>query len=222
MSTEPNRDPRLDQASVSDEGLMDSHEKLLGRQPDEGARYRLLPIGILFTLSGLILFAGTYLNRYTGHYSSTVFDENAKPTTGAGAEVKIDPVAVGKAAFNGVCITCHQASGLGMPGIYPPLAGSEWVNGSADRVIRIVLYGLKGDISVAGKTFNAAAMPVFGQQVTGSAYNWSDEKIAAVLTYVRQEWGNKAGPVTADEVAAVHKAVGDRKEMSQAELEAIK
>ena len=222
MSTPSNRDPRLDQAAASDEGLLDAHEKLLGRQPDEGARYRLLPIGILFTLSGLILFAGTYLNRYTGHYSPSIFDENAKPTTGAGAEVKADPVAIGKGAYSTVCITCHQASGLGMPGIYPPLAASEWVNGSAERVIRIVVYGLKGDISVAGKTFNSAAMPVFGQQVTGSAYNWSDEKIAAVLTYVRQEWGNKAGPITADQVAAVHKSVGDRKEMSQAELEAVK
>ena len=106
-----------------------------------------------------------------------------------------------------------------MPGIYPPLAGSEWVNRPANRVIEIVVYGLKGDIHVPrAMTFNAAAMPVFGQQVTGSAYNWSDEKIAAVLTYVRQEWGNKAGPVSADDVAAVHKAVGDRKEMSESDL----
>jgi mono/diheme cytochrome c family protein len=221
MSDLPNDGQGVDQAAVSDETLLDSHEKLLGRQPDEGARYRLLPIGILFTLSGLILFSGTYLNRYTGHYSPTIFDENAKPTTGAAAEVKADPIAVGKAAFNGVCITCHQATGQGMPGIYPPLAGSEWVNGPAARVIRIVVYGLKGDVHVEGHDFNAAAMPVFGQQVTGSAYNWSDEKIAAVITYVRQEWGNKGGPVTADDVAAVHKAVGDRKEMSESELNAV-
>jgi mono/diheme cytochrome c family protein len=65
-------------------------------------------------------------------------------------------------------------------------------------------------------------MPVFGQQVTGSAYNWSDEKIAAVLTYVRQEWGNKGGPVSADDVSTVRKAVGDRKEESEAELEQLK
>jgi mono/diheme cytochrome c family protein len=64
-------------------------------------------------------------------------------------------------------------------------------------------------------------MPVFGQ-VAGSAYNWNDEKIAAVLTYVRQEWGNKAGAVSADEVSAVRKALGDRKEMSEAELNDVK
>ena len=79
-----------------------------------------------------------------------------------------------------------------MPGVYPPLDGSEWVNGDPERVIRIVLYGLKGDVHVEGHLFNAAAMPVFGQ-VAQSAYNWNDEKVAAVLTYVRQAWGNKSG-----------------------------
>jgi mono/diheme cytochrome c family protein len=88
-------------------------------------------------------------------------------------------------------------------------------------VIRIVLYGLKGDVHVEGHDYNAAAMPVFGA-VAGSAYNWSDEKVAAVLTYVRQEWGNKAPPISADDVAAARKATGDRKEESESELEALK
>lgn len=222
MSELPKNDPRLDQASVSDETLLDAHEKLLGSHPDEGARYKLLPIGILFVLSGLVLFAGTYLNRYSGHYSPLVFDENGKPAS-TEIVVKVDPAAMGKAAFEQVCITCHQASGQGIPGTYPPLAGSEWVNGPADRMISIVLYGLKGDVHVEGHDYNAAAMPVFGQ-VANSAYSWSDEKIAAVLTYVRGNaaWGNKAGPVTADQVAAVRKADGDRKEMSEGELSAMK
>jgi mono/diheme cytochrome c family protein len=201
--------------------MLDAHEKLLGKQPDEGARYKLLPIGILFALSALILFSGTYLNRYAAHYSGSIFNENAKPTSGEPAAVKIDPVVAGQSAFNAVCITCHQATGQGVPGIYPPLAGSEWVNGPSARVIRIVLYGLKGDVHVEGHVFNAAAMPVFGQ-VSGSAYNWSDEKIAAVLTYVRQAFGNKSGPISGDDVAAARKATGDRKEESEAELEAIK
>jgi len=205
MSEPLNNDPRVDQAKASDLGVLDAHEKLLGRHPDDGARYKLLPIAILFTLSGLILFAGTYLNRYTAHYSGVVYNENQKPSSGAPVAVKIDPI----------------AQGTGIAGIYPPLAGSEWVNGPSSRVIRIVLYGLKGKVTVAGKDFGAAAMPVFGQ-VAGSAYNWSDEKVAAVLTYVRQEWGNKAGAVTADEVSAVRKSLGDRKEFSEAELQDVK
>jgi mono/diheme cytochrome c family protein len=221
MSEPSNKDPRLDQAASTDENLLQAHEGQLGTRPDEGARYNLLPIGILFALSALILFSGTYLNRYAGHYSSLVFNENLKPSTGAAAAVKIDPVAAGKSAFNAVCITCHQATGAGIPGTYPPLAGSEWVNGPASRAIAIVLYGLKGDVHVEGHDFNAVAMPVFGQ-VSGSAYNWSDEKVAAVLTYVRQEWGNKAGPVSADEVSAERKSIGDRKEESESELQALK
>jgi mono/diheme cytochrome c family protein len=221
LSEAPKTDPRVEQARVSDEAMLDAHEKVLGKQPDDGARYRLLPIAILFTLSGLILFSGTYLNRYTGHYSPLIFDENGKPGLTGAAAVKADPIAIGKGAFNAVCITCHQQTGMGMPGIYPPLAGSEFVNGPADRVISIVLYGLKGDVHVEGKMFDAASMPVFGQ-VTGSAYNWSDDKIAAVLTYVRQEWGNKGTAVTADQVTAIRNADGMRKEMSEPELMQIK
>ncbi len=220
MNTQAERDPRLDQAAATDESLLDAHERLLGRHPDDGARYRLLPIGILFTLSGLVLFSGTYLNRYAGHYSSSVYNENAKPSAGQAAP-KMDPLALGRIQFQAVCVTCHQPTGLGVPGIYPPLAGSEWVKGPPERVIRIVVYGLKGSVHVEGKEFSAAAMPVFGQ-VSGTMYNWSDDRIAAVLTFVRHEWGNDADPVTGDQVAAVRKSVGDRKEMSEAELEQVK
>jgi len=219
MSAAPRRDPRLDQARAGDEALLDAHEQALGRHPDDGARYRLLPIGILFALAGLVLFSGTYLNRYAGHYNASVYNENAQPAAGQAAP-KVDPLALGRIQFQSACITCHQANGLGIPGTYPPLAGSEWVKGPASRVIRIVVYGLKGEVHVGGKSFNAAAMPVFGQ-VAGTMYNWNDERIAAVLTYVRHEWENGAGPVTADEVAAVRKAVGDRKEMTEAELEQV-
>ena len=60
-------------------------------------------------------------------------------------------------------------------------------------------------------------MPVFGK-VAGSGYNWSDDKIAAVLTYIRQEWGNKSGPIAAELVAAVHAKEGERKQWSSDEL----
>ena len=80
----------------------------------------------------------------------------------------------------------------------------------------IVVHGLNGSVSVKGVAYNGA-MPVFGK-VTGSGYNWSDDKIAAVLTYVRQEWGNKSGPITAELVAAIHAKEGDRKQWSSEEL----
>ena len=153
---------------MSDEGASRrTHEKLLGPQPDELAHYRLLPLVMLFVLSGCVLFAATYLNRYSGHFDPSIYDENQLPTKGAPVEVKIDPIVLGKRLFNtpGYCVTCHQANGQGVPATYPPLAGSEWVNGPEDRVIRIVLYGLQGVVHVEGKDFNAAAMPVFGEVV---------------------------------------------------------
>jgi len=220
MSGPPSRDPRQVPAAVNDENLLAAHEKLLGHQPDDRANYRLLPLGILFFLSGLILFSATYLNRYAGHFSATIYNETQKPSTGAAAVAKIDPVAMGKRLFNtpGACVTCHQPTGEGIAGVYPPLAGSEWAQGPEDRVLRILLDGLTGPVTVKGTAFSASSMPAFGP----SGSNWSDDKIAAVLTYVRQEWGNKAPPITADKVAAVRAQVADHGVWSASDLLQVK
>lgn len=219
MSTPPHSDPRLEQAAATDESLMAAHEKLLGKKPDDQANYRLLPLNLLFVFSGLIFFAGTYLNLYSGHFDPHVYNEHALPHKGGDVAEKIDPVVLGKKLFNNAaCNTCHQPTGLGVPGVYPPLAGSEWATGSEERVIRILLHGLGGPITVKGTTFpGAAAMPAFGK-VAGSGYNWSDDKIAAVLTYVRSEWGNTASPITAEQVAAIHSKEGDHKAWTADEL----
>jgi mono/diheme cytochrome c family protein len=213
-------DPRLEQAGATDESLLVAHEKELERKPNDGGHYRLLPLALLFIFSGLIFFGGTYVNFYSGHYHSDIFNENAKPTDAAGAAAKVDPLVLGKKSFESVCATCHQVTGMGVEGIFPPLAGSEWVQGSPDRVIRIVLHGLKGPVSVKGKQYSASAMPAFGK-VAGSGYNWNDDRLAAVLTYIRQEWGNKASPITAEQVAAIHTQEGNRKEWSQEELQKL-
>jgi mono/diheme cytochrome c family protein len=91
----------------------------------------------------------------------------------------------------------------------PPLAGSEWVTGSEERLIRAVLYGLQGKITVKGVVYEQSMVP--NGRVTGSGFNLSDEKIAQVLTYIRQEWGNAAPPVTTEKVAEVHTKDGDHK-----------
>jgi mono/diheme cytochrome c family protein len=94
------------------------------------------------------------------------------------------------------CAVCHQVAGQGIPGTFPPLALSEWA-GSANAAlpIRVVLHGLNGPITVKGQKFNGT-MPAFG---TGQPM--SDADVAAVLTYVRSSWGNKASAVTTDDVA---------------------
>jgi mono/diheme cytochrome c family protein len=221
MSTPPN-DPRLEQEALSDESLLVVHEKVFTEKPDMHGGYSALPLALLFFFSALIFFSGTYLNRFSGGFSAMIYNENLKPVTG-GVSNKLDPVAMGKILFNsaGACVTCHQPNGQGVPAVYPPLAGSEWAQGSPDRVIRIVLFGLQGPVHVRGTDFpGAAVMPAFGP--TGT-FGWSDEKIADVLTYVRQEWGNKAVAITPDQVAAIRTAEASRnKAWSQDELLKIK
>lgn len=220
MSTPSNHDPRLDQSAASDEQVLMEHEKIVGKQPDDRGHYRLMPLAMLFVFAGFIFFGATYLGRFSGHFDARIFNENQKHFgTDKAAPVAIDPVVLGEKLFNqAACNTCHQSTGLGQPGAIPPLAGSEWVN-SEERAIRIVLYGVSGPITVKGANYNSA-MPAFGK-VAGGGFNWSDDKIAAVLTYVRQAWGNSAPPITAEQVAAIHSKEGDHKPWTAEELQKL-
>jgi len=221
MSTSPN-DPRLEQAAISDDSLLVVHEKIFTEKPDMEGGYSAFPLALLFFFSALIFFSGTYLNRFSGGFSAMIYNENLKPERGGGS-IKIDPVVMGKMLFTsgGACVTCHQPNGQGVPGVYPPLAGSEWAQGSPERVIRIVLFGLQGAVHVRGSQFQSSlVMPAFGS--TGT-FGWSDEKISNVLTYVRQEWGNKAAPITPEQVAAIRTAESIRsKAWTEDELLKIK
>lgn len=219
MSAPQSSDPRVDQAAVTDESLLAVHEKMLGKQPDEKAHYRLLPLNLLFLFSGLIFFGGTYLGRFSGHFHPQVYNEYA-PAPKAGAAVAapaVDPYTLGKNVYGQVCVACHQPTGLGLPPAFPPLVGSEWVAGSEERLIRILLYGLQGPIKVKGTDF-LGAMPAVGP---GSGYNLSAEKVAAALTFVRKEWAGINVPVTAAKVNEIRGKVGAREPWTVAELEKI-
>jgi mono/diheme cytochrome c family protein len=114
------------------------------------------------------------------------------------------------------CVICHMANGEGTPGAFPPLAGSEWVNGPAARPIAIVLHGLEGPITVKGATYASAMMPY------GTNVPMSDAEVAAVLTYVRSSFGNSAPAVTEEEVAKVRAATASHTgPMNQKALEAL-
>ncbi len=116
-------------------------------------------------------------------------------------DVPVDPavMAMGKTQFI-TCSACHGQNGEGGP-IAPPLAGSEWVNGPVSNLIRIQLRGLQGPIAVAGKEYN------FPTGMAALAYQ-TDEQIAAVLTYIRNSFGNKASAVKPEQVAALRSEVG--------------
>ncbi|MES2996247.1 MAG: c-type cytochrome [Verrucomicrobiota bacterium] len=108
-------------------------------------------------------------------------------------------MATGKIQF-AICATCHGASGEG-GAAGPPLAGSEWVTGNPENLIRIQLRGLHGPIQVKGTTYH------FPAGMAPLAYQ-NDEQIAAVLTYIRNSFGNSAPPVTPQEVTALRGEAG--------------
>ena len=104
--------------------------------------------------------------------------------------------------YENICGLCHGNDGLGKPSQAPPFAGSEWALGSPNRMIRIPLAGLAGPVQVNGQTWNLA-MPAMGAALP-------DDDLAAVLTYIRQSWGNKGSAVTSEQVKAVRAEVGNR------------
>lgn len=113
-----------------------------------------------------------------------------------------DPARAGEQSYIRVCSACHQVNGQGLPGVFPPLAGSEWVAGDPARSIKIVLHGLKGPIEVNNAPYNAMMMPQGGIL--------SDAEIADVLTYVRSSWGNNDDAVSAAQVTAIRSATDGR------------
>ena len=166
-------------------------------------------MGVFFVIFGWGIY---YLGQFNGGYSGDVFSENAgfagskKAGGGPGGEAAAQPETVveqGAKVFKNNCATCHQPTGLGIPGQYPPLAGSEFVNGTPKRLAMILLKGLQGPVKVHGNTFNGA-MPTWT--------TLQDKQIAAVLTYIRQEWGNKGGEVEKEQIAKEREVLKDRSE----------
>lgn len=174
-----------------------------------------------FVLMGLVLYAGgLYVDARGGGFHPQVYEPHRSLETVAALQPKSagDEILVrGRKVYSTYCQVCHQASGLGAPGQFPPLAGSEWVLvESPNRLIRLVLNGIQGPIEVKGQPFNNA-MPPWKDLL-------SDEDIAAVLTFIRKnkDWGNAAGEVKPAQVQATRAKVQDRSDAwSAAELLAI-
>ena len=105
------------------------------------------------------------------------------------------------------CMTCHQPHGQGLGNVYPPLLGSPWVLGSEERLIKATLHGMWGKLEVNGKVYDPARgvppMTAFGSLL-------NDEELAAVLTFVRNSWGNQASSVSPEKVKEVRAANADR------------
>lgn len=176
-------------------------------EPEEGAR-PVPKIVILWIMALVVWGVGYYAwqigKPMLGGDSRTVAAQPAASTEAGGSTVD------GGAIYNAQCSACHQATGLGIPGAFPPLAGSEWLLADPAIAVSIVHDGLQGPIDVAGSSY-AGVMPNF-------AGNLSNEEIAAVLTHARSEWGNNATEVPVSLVNEHAERFGERGPWTAEEL----
>ena len=180
---------------------MSDETKKLNPQPEAEptATRSTVPMWIIVVTLLLVFFGFVYFDKHSGWFDATVYapygtaDQlaNSQPVSDA-AKMFI----VGKKNFETFCGPCHGMDGMGKVGQFPPLAGSEIVNAKGfHRLCFIPLEGLNGTIKVKGQewSLNMAAM--------GAAL--PDADLAAVVTYIRGSWGNKASDVTADDIKAI-------------------
>jgi len=189
--------------------------------PDSSAKAPALPIWLIIVFFMLLYWGAVYFDEHGGWFDAQIYSpyvsaEQLKTyQVGGGPNV----FEQGRQVYGRTCFTCHGAAGMGQPGTFPPLAGSDWVNEEQPgRMIRLVLQGFSGPgLKINGQPFNTG----------GAMVPWnslSDDEIAAVITFVRgnKEWGNKAGPVTPAQVAAIRAKVKSHSQpFSPTELEAI-
>lgn len=166
-------------------------------QDDPSERNRPIPMIVALITLALVIFGVAYIllsepfGRADLGDRRTVVDLRG-PVAGAAGTT-----ADGKQLYTANCVACHQASGKGLPGVFPPLDGSEWVNGDERIVANILLHGITGELTVMGNTYKGA-MPAFPQL--------GDAELAAVASYIRGEWSNKSATLKPDLFEAERKA----------------
>jgi mono/diheme cytochrome c family protein len=162
------------------------------------------PMWIIVVTLVLLFTGGLFLDSHSGWFDKNVYApyqssaqlEAFQPKSGAAAAL-----ARGKSVYESVCGICHGSDGLGKPGQAPALAGSDWVTAKGvNRLAHIPLAGVAGAIQVGGKDWN------MNMAAMGAAL--PDEDLAAVLSYIRNSWGNKAEAVTAADVKKVRAEIG--------------
>jgi len=203
------------------------HNALSREHPDRAAESK--PVSLWVTLGAIAVtalgftFYGSHrgtggddslnYNKFGASYQPVTPDALVPEGTAGGLSL----AAIGEKVYKGKgCVACHQANGLGQAGMYPPLAGSEWVVGSTERLAALVAYGLSGPMTVKGQQYGAAIMPAHAPPTL------SPKEFAAVLTYIRQDWGNTGSEISLESVAEFFARTKGRTAMyTESELLAI-
>lgn len=224
MSDSPNTPQRPDDKSrttfeknrFEDMNLHQVHSQLLREKEEPTENFSPAPLFLVALFMVMAFWAGIYLVHYSGDFGPFHYDETQKPGTAEDAEpVEVDMMALGRRVYSQNCVACHQSSGQGLPGVYPTLVNSDWVKDNPERLVKVVLAGLAGPVTVNGQSYNNA-MTAFGRL--------SDQQIAAVLTFIRtdESYSNDSHPVSEELVAKVRSEYGSRAEpWTQPDLEAI-
>ena len=177
---------------MSDQPKKLSSEQRLREKVDPNESNRPLPWFLVMSLGAMAMWGAFYIYSTPSGEDSSFGDQRTvaslrPPVVLAGAAPAID----GKQLFGGKCAACHQGSGLGVAGVFPPVAASEWVIGDEKILANILLHGINGELIVKGNTYKGA-MPAWK--------SLRDDELAAVLTYIRSDWGNAAPAIKAETI----------------------
>jgi mono/diheme cytochrome c family protein len=172
--------------------------------PDEGIRP--LPWFFVMSLGALAMWGAFYIYATPSGDESSFGDQRtvstlrpAQVVAGATSNIVVD----GKQIYAAKCVACHQTTGLGLTGVFPPLAGAEWVLGDERVLINILLHGIKGPLEVKGVAYSGA-MPAWK--------SLSDDELAGLLTYIRNDWGNKGTEIKSETVKSQRELTKARSE----------
>lgn len=181
--------------------IQELHAPIMREKAEPRDGYEPIPPGLAPLFGILIFWAGFFFAGHYADFNPNVLSEDPPQGAGAGPPKQQTLAEKGEGVFQGVCMTCHGAGGVGAS--CPPLAKSEWLQERSPAVVvRILMHGLTGPIDVLGKPYNA-----------NMKVDLTDAQIAAAATYVRANLGNTPkipGDVTEDYVKAARKNVGAR------------
>jgi mono/diheme cytochrome c family protein len=198
------------------------HSAVKREKPDVHPGREPAPIWVFVASMAAMVFGGSYAGAFVGGFdfeNNSAFAGKAFDPRPIDKEkdAQLDPfqfaMKKGATVYNN-CQGCHQVSGAGQPGLIPPLAGSEWVAGGTERITRVLINGLSGQVHVKGATYNNV-MPPQG--------HLSDKEIAQVVTFIRNSWGNQGTMVTPEMVKKVRdESASHVGPWSEADLDAFK
>lgn len=179
---------------IQDTEIADAQKR---ENPDPHERNRPVPLRVILVVAAVLVWAVGYMFMASPNDDPTLGDSRTPADLAAragGAGGAVD----GAQIYATQCAACHQANGGGLPGVFPPIAGSEWVMGKDRVAINILLHGVSGKLTVKGTAYEGV-MPAFKDKL-------GDAELAALLSHIRTSFGNSAGKVDVAAVAAEREA----------------